>query len=58
MKRGFCPASNVDEAMLFIFDFLENNCDECQFTLVDLMNQTEGIIQILELNTPKRETIY
>lgn len=42
MKRGFRPASKVDEAMNFIFDYLEENSDECQFTLDDLINQIDS----------------
>lgn len=42
MKQGFCPTSNVDEAMQFIFDYLEENSDKCQFTLDDLINQIES----------------
>lgn len=42
MKRGFRPASNVDEAMQFIFDYLEENSDECQFTLHNLINEIKS----------------
>lgn len=42
MKRGFRPTSNLDEAMQFIFDYLKENSDECQFTLDDLINQIES----------------
>lgn len=42
MKRGHRPASNVDEAMEFIFSYLEENSDECQFSFEDLVNQIEG----------------
>ncbi|KMQ88812.1 hypothetical protein RF55_11637 [Lasius niger] len=41
-KRGYRPATNVDEAMEAIYFYLEENSEECQFSLDDLMNQIEG----------------
>ncbi|KAG8182331.1 hypothetical protein JTE90_004097 [Oedothorax gibbosus] len=40
MKRGYRPASNVDEAMGYVFSYLEDNSEECQFSFED--NQIEG----------------
>ncbi|KAG8190191.1 hypothetical protein JTE90_011915 [Oedothorax gibbosus] len=40
MKRGY--RSNVDEAMEYIFSYLEDNSEECQFLFEDLVNQIEG----------------
>ena len=41
-KRGYWPASNVDEAMKTIFSYLRDNAEECQFSLEDLINLIEG----------------
>lgn len=41
MKRGFRPTSNLDEAMQFIFDYLEENSDKCQFTLSVIIVQIQ-----------------
>ena len=41
-KRGYRPATNVDEAMESIYLCLEENAEECQFSLDDLLNQIEG----------------
>lgn len=41
-KRGYRPATNVDEAMEYIYSYLDDNSEECQFCLDDLMNQIDG----------------
>ncbi|CAG9814961.1 unnamed protein product [Phaedon cochleariae] len=37
-KRGHCPATYVDEAMEIIFKFLEDNSEECQFSVGQLLD--------------------
>lgn len=41
-KRGYRPATNVDEAMEYIYSYLTENSEECQFSLDELMDQIEG----------------
>lgn len=41
-KKGYRPATNVDEAMDYIFSYLAENSEEFQFSLDDLMKQIEG----------------
>lgn len=40
-KWGYRPATNVDEAMEVIYTYLDNNSDECQFSLDHLIDQIE-----------------
>lgn len=40
-ERGFRPASSVDEAMQVIFSYLDENCDECQFSIQELIELIE-----------------
>lgn len=41
-KRGYRPATTVDEAMEHIYVYLADHSDECQFSLEELMDQIEG----------------
>ena len=41
-KRGYHPATNVDEAMEVIYTYLFDNCYKCQFSLHHLIDQIEG----------------
>lgn len=41
-KRGYRPATNVDEAMEAIYLYLDENSEECQFSIDKLVDQIEG----------------
>ncbi|GBL91782.1 hypothetical protein AVEN_71416-1 [Araneus ventricosus] len=37
-KKGYRPARNVDEAMEYIYSYLEEKSEECQFSMEELLN--------------------
>ncbi|GBN09825.1 hypothetical protein AVEN_224496-1 [Araneus ventricosus] len=41
-KRGYRPARNIDEAMEYIYSYLEEKSEECQFSMEELLNQIQG----------------
>ncbi|GBM16779.1 hypothetical protein AVEN_9372-1 [Araneus ventricosus] len=41
-KRGYRPARNVDEAMEYIYYYLDGKSEECQFSMEELLNQIQG----------------
>ncbi|GBO01871.1 hypothetical protein AVEN_179541-1 [Araneus ventricosus] len=41
-KKGRKPADNVNEAMEQIISYLEENSEECQFSMDELINKIEG----------------
>lgn len=41
-KRGYRPASEVEEAMECIYSYLSENSDECQFSLDELLKTIKG----------------
>ncbi|KAG5888882.1 hypothetical protein JTB14_025320 [Gonioctena quinquepunctata] len=41
-KRVYRPATNVDEAMKYIFTYLTGNSKQCKFSLNELTDQIEG----------------
>lgn len=40
-KRGFHPSPSVDEAMQVIFSYIDDNSDECQFSIQQLIELIE-----------------
>lgn len=42
VKSGRPPATNTDEAMEYIYNYLEENGEECQFPIEDLMKAIKG----------------
>lgn len=40
-KRGFRPSPSVDEAMQVIFSYIDENSDECQFSIQQLLELIE-----------------
>ncbi|GBM91682.1 hypothetical protein AVEN_79275-1 [Araneus ventricosus] len=42
VKRGYRPLRNVDEAMEYIYSYLEEKSEECQFSMEELLNQIQG----------------
>lgn len=40
-KRGFRPSASVDEAMQVIFTYIDENSDECQFSIQQLIELIE-----------------
>lgn len=38
LKRGHRPSTSTDEAMEYIYTYVEENGEECQFPIEDLMN--------------------
>lgn len=41
-KRGYRPASNTDEVIECVYDYLLENSDECQFCFSHLLQQIKG----------------
>ncbi|GBN61965.1 hypothetical protein AVEN_148394-1 [Araneus ventricosus] len=41
-ERGYRPARNVDEAMEYIYSYLEGKYEECKFSMEELLNQIQG----------------
>lgn len=59
LSRGRPKDQNIERAMQEIYDFLEN-CDDCQFTITELMEQITGYVTKYDFSSiiPISNTYY